>query len=443
MKIKQIVKLIGLDQDIIWTIYNKLWSGIKGSLIVVFVIKFLLPNEQGLWYTFISLGALKIFAELGFTSVITQFVSHEFANISKENITVDSKERAKSRFFSLIKYSIRLYSYVVPIAIIIMIIIGGVYFRSNESRVFYAWIFFSIAGGCSLLLSLFQAIYKGLDKVKAIEKNLLLGSLLMGLGNCLFLFLDFKIWSLVISNILGLFIMAFSLFKLDSEFWFEVINYKEKNKIYWGKEILNLQFRYAISWISGYFIFSLIVPFLYKYEDPIIAGQYGITFVVISSVVGLAQAWIITKIPKFGILVANKEKVRLNHLFKKSFVQGISIQICFSILLMLGFVVLEYLNIFEERFLSLKLISLLLLIQIPVQIINMLAIYLRAHKEEPYVILSLISALVIVLGLFLVLKNYNLYFFLVYTAAAYYFFLLSYALIVFYKKKKLYKIKYL
>lgn len=415
-----------------------MWTVAKGPISVFFILNFLLPEEQGLWYTFISLGALKVFAELGFTSIITQFVSHEYANVQENRKLIIGDYESVNRFFSLIRYSIKLYLIIVPLAISLMIIIGLFYFKSNDLNTILAWCFYSLIGGISLLLSLFQSIYKGLDKVKLVQQNLFFGSLLLGIGNWLFLYLDFKIWALVLGNILGFITMIYHLYKIAPSFWQQVINHNNSLKISWGKEILSLQWKYAISWASGYFIFSLIIPILYKYENPVLAGKYGITFTIISACVGISQAWVISKIPKFNMLVAKKELNELNKFFKTSFLHSILIQIAISFILLAAFALMDRFEIFDNRFLDLKYIFLLLLIQIPIQTANFLAIYLRAFKKEPFIFYSIINAILIVLSLYILLPEYGFHYLILSITLIYWFILLPYAVILFVKKKKLF-----
>ncbi len=433
---------LGLNKEILWNTYNQAWTALKGPISIFFILKYLLPEEQGLWYTFLSLGALKIFAELGFTMIVTQFVSHEFALLPKFDENKLDRSNEADRFVSLIKYSISFYFKVIPIAILIMVIVGYFYFSSNSLAVFIAWSAYSFLGGLTLFLSIFQAIYKGINKVKEVQKNLFIGSILMGFGNWLFLYLDFDIWALIIGNFIGVLCMIANLYYIAPRFWMEVKNYKVKNAYSWFNNIMKLQWRYAISWASGYFIFNLIVPVLFKFEGADVAGKYGITFRVIIALIGISQAWVFTKIPSFNILVAQKRRKELNQFFKKSFVQSILIQIFFSIFLLFTFYILFDQGFYEDRFLSIKDIIILLLIQLPIQIVNYLAIYLRSHKEEPYVLYSVFCALMMTIALFLVLPKYGFNYMLYFMLVSYYLILLPYALFVFYQKKKIFFKKY-
>ena len=77
--INRLISLLGVDKAIFYTVLGVGWSSIAGVIGIFFIINYLTIVEQGYWYTFLSLGALTVFAELGFTTIITQFISHEYA----------------------------------------------------------------------------------------------------------------------------------------------------------------------------------------------------------------------------------------------------------------------------------------------------------------------------------------------------------------------------
>ena len=59
-------------------------------LILLSIPFFLTPEVQGFWYTFISLAALSVLADLGFSNIILQFSAHEFAFLRfKANMTLE------------------------------------------------------------------------------------------------------------------------------------------------------------------------------------------------------------------------------------------------------------------------------------------------------------------------------------------------------------------
>ena len=262
----KIIKIAGIDQDVLWNIYNKLWGLFKGPVTIFFILGFLTSAEQGLWYTFLSLGALTIFAELGFTTIITQFVSHEFSKLEESEGALVGDISSLNKAISLIRFSIKFYAYIIPTAIIILSVIGYFYFGKQLNDVYSAWLVFSIIGGLTLFSSLLQSIYQGLDKVKKTQQNILVGSVLMALSNWLLLYFKYGIWALVLGNFIGLIVMLVLLYRTAPLFWKQIYHFDQIDEHNWFNEIINLQWRYALSWISGFFIFFLYVPMVNKYE---------------------------------------------------------------------------------------------------------------------------------------------------------------------------------
>src|SRR5207245_1159478 len=70
----------------------------------------LTPEVQGYYFAFGSLLALQSFVELGFSLVITQFASHEWAQLKLEpKRTFKGSAEAMSRFISLGQLSLKWY----------------------------------------------------------------------------------------------------------------------------------------------------------------------------------------------------------------------------------------------------------------------------------------------------------------------------------------------
>ena len=62
------------------------------------------------------------------------------------------------------------------------------------------------------------------------------------------------------------------------------------SRINWRIDMLPMQWRIALSWISGYFVFSLFIPVLFKYHGPVVAGQMGMTWSVVGVIGTIANS---------------------------------------------------------------------------------------------------------------------------------------------------------
>ena len=431
-----IVNILGIDKAVSWILINKIWSILRGPISIIFIIKYLSPAEQGLWYTFGSLAALTVFAELGFTLIITQFVSHEYVNVRLKSGFITGKKLYVDKIFSLIRYAIKFYLIVVPVAIIILSIAGFYFFNSEQKYIVVAWFIFSVISGVNLLVSLFQSIYQGLDKVVDIQKNIFFGSFVMPIFRWLMLYFGYGIWSLIIGNGLGVILMSFLLFKRAPKFWKQLIRHKNTHIFTWTHEIINLQWKYAISWASGFFIFKLYTPVLYKFESAVVAGQFGLTMSIIKMISMTSGAWIEAKIPKMNMLVARRKREELLHLFKSACFRGYIFFISISPLFIMALYLLQKYNFHSERFLEIRYALLLIFAQLAVITITFFARYLRAHKIEPYYWLSVTNGVLIGFLLLYLLPKIGVNLCFILNMGIYWLVLLPIAIIIFLRVKK-------
>jgi O-antigen/teichoic acid export membrane protein len=403
--VKKIIHKLGIDDSIFWSTINKGFGIIRAPLTIYFLVKYLSPDEQGLWYTFTSLAALSMLADLGFTSIITQFISHEYARLELKDGRINGPGEKIDRFMALIKFSLSFYLKIIILAILILLTVGFFYFNVSHIQLLAAWAAFSIGGGLSLLVSLFQAIFQGLDKMKLIQINILLNSFVVTFFTCLTLFLQFKIWALVVGSLIGTFLTAWGLYVIGKPLWKQVYRYNIRFEYNFFKETLPLQVRYAVSFICSYLISYLYVPAVYKFIGAMEAGQLGLSISIVTVISSIANSWLFTKVPKFNILVSNREFKALDILVKKSMLQGLFIQTISSVIFVLCIIVVNrYFNDLSWRFLGLWDTVLFLLPQLAIFIITGLTLYLRAFKKEPLMWLQIFNAGLLVLAIGLILS---------------------------------------
>lgn len=285
-------------------------------------------------------------------------------------------------------------------------------------------------------MSLLQSIYQGLDKVVDIQKNIFIGSFAMSIFRWLILSFGYGIWSLIIGNGLGVILMSFLLFRRAQKFWQQLIRHKNTHIFTWTHEIINLQWKYAISWASGFFIFNLYTPMLFKFENAVVAGQFGLTMPIINMISMTSGAWIDAKIPKMNMLVARGKREELLHLFKSACFRGYLFFISISPLFIMAVYLLQKYNFYSERFLELKYAVLLISTQLAIITITFLARYLRAHKIEPYYWLSIINGILIGFLLLYLLPRIGVNLCLILNLSVYWLFLSPIAIIIFLRVKK-------
>ncbi len=429
--LRTILHKLGIDGAVASTLYNRFFGLFKTPLTMLFILRYLTAEQQGIWYTFNSLIPLTALAELGFTVIITQFVSHEYAKLKYENGIITGEQYNIDKLFSLIRYAIKFYTMIIPTAIVILLVAGSSFLNTQSFEILIAWYVFSLIGGLSLFGSLLQSIFQGLNKVRDIQKNIFLGSIVTTACNLAFLYLKLNIWALVIGNGVGLIVMLTFLYLKAPQFWKQLLHHNLTHTFPWFKEIVTLQWKYAVTWISGYLIFFLFVPAAYKYQGSIVAGQLGLTLSLIGAVSSIADPWVGTKLPQLNMLVATGKNKELIDLFTKSSIQSFIVTVMGSVGLLSILFVLSYFNFYQNRLLSIPLTAYLLLSNIPVRIILYLSMYLRAHKIEPFYLLSVLNAALIAFCVFVVFPRYGLLALIIGTNIVYWCIILPYAVYIY------------
>lgn len=420
--LKQIANKIGIDKAIAYSSGARIIQAFTGVASIFFIATFLSKEEQGFYYTFGSLLAIQIFFELGLTGIITQYVAHEAAHLEiKEDGKIEGDEKYRSRLASLIHFSAKWYGVIAILFLLIVVAIGFIFFNEynkNDNTISWRlpWVLICIGSAIKLFQAPFTSILMGLGKVKEMNKVGFYQQIILPTATWLGLICGFKLYVVGISSIISALIWNIYIAKTNQQkillnLWKEKIN----ERVSYMKEIFPYQWRIALSWISGYFIFQLFNPVLFATEGPIIAGQMGMTISVLNAIQALSLSWLNTKVPLYSKLIALKDYIQLDKIFNQTLKQMVAI--CFSLLLtmFIGVWLLRYLkigyggNLLGDRFLD-YLPMLLMMIPLFInQFVNSWATYLRCHKQEPFLINSICGGIACCLSTFILGNYWGLY----------------------------------
>lgn len=393
---------LGIDRAVLFTLLARCWNVGAGLLTIVVIAYFLSPELQGYYYTFNSLIALQIFAELGLNFAIVQFASHEMAHLSwLPDGTVSGNPEAKRRLQSLLHFAFSWFG-VAALLMIALLLPSGLYFFNSGnldaiavSNISIPWTLLVIFTAVNLFINAAAAILEGCGKVAQVAVLRLWQSIFAVIIVWIILSLDGQLFALTASSLMMVLIGFVWLWINHRVFFKDLISHRTPLPgMSWRREIWPFQWRIAVSWVSGYLVFQLFNPLLFKTHGPIVAGQMGMTMQIIGAMNGAAMAWISTKAPTYGQLVATKQTKVLDALFVRGLLQSFGFLLAGVISVWL---VLFYLNEtaspYAARVLPLSLFSLLCLVCLANHIVFAEAAYLRAHKKEPFMGLSVFGGL--------------------------------------------------
>jgi len=399
------IKLSGYKYDAFQTILNQLWRIVSGPLLLVSIPYFLTPETQGYWYTFISLAAFSVLADLGFSNIILQFSAHEFAFLyfnGKMELEGDNEHLQKLTdfFWFSLKWLLKIVLFVFP-----LIIIAGYYFISYKttSKVEIsgwkpAWVIYAFASAFLFMNSIILSFFEGCNLVGKVQKLRFTIAVATTVTIFLGLILHLNLYALAMSNVVSSFVGIYLIYKNFKNTIYQFLHRKKYIVYDWWPEFSALIWRYAISWGSGFLVFQLFTPMTFYFYGPVAAGKIGISIAMWTAGYNIAISWITTITPQMNMLIAEKRWQDLDKIFFNGLAKSFGTMLVGGI----GFFVLELLLYSRITFfhrvlepLGMFILFVAWLLQV---IVNALAIYIRAHKQEPLVKISCINAIIVVIG---------------------------------------------
>ncbi len=417
--IKKIASKLGFDKAIMFTSSASIIGALGSIISVILVVKYLTGVEQGFYYTFGSIVAIQIFFELGLNGIITQYVAHEASNLKwGDSNRLIGESKYLSRLASLLHFSVKWYLWFASILVVVLTVVGFIFFnrytiQDNTISWELPWILLAIATSFNLILSPIMAFLQGLGKVKEVARiqliqqifrlSIVWGGLILGA----------KLYVLGLGSLVGVVVIVLIVIgkyrKMLSYIWNTVI----VEKVHYRKEIFPYQWKIAISWISGYFIFQLFNPVLFATEGAVVAGQMGMTLAALNGILSLSYAWITTKVPLFSGLIAKREFIKLDYIFNKTLKQSTLINFLALTTLLTAIFFIRFLNIeiggnlLGDRFLN---YLPMLFMMIPIllnHVTGSLATYLRCHKKEPFLVISIAGGILCSLSTVILSKYFG------------------------------------
>lgn len=402
-RIRNLFITLGFNQAILFSLGLRGWQTVAGVVTLFLITHFFTPTQQGFYYTFNSLLMLQIFFEMGFSYVLIQFTSHEFAYLKWGKLSRVIGGKRIRRFKELLSKSVCWYFWIALLFLIITIPIGLHFLSLKATNVDFYWRLpfacLVIATTMNLFILPFLACVEGSGQVREIYQLRFFQNLFGTWVSWFVIILGGGLYNAAaiafINTIMSVFWLIFRRpillrMTLPSRMKKAVTT----SLFSWRSEIWPMQWRIAISWISGYFINQVFVPILFYYHNPVVAGQMGMSLSISSMIVFIGQAWITTKAPTIGKIVAIKDWRLLDKTFYRLCVESCTVVFITS----LGFIFIV--NTFHHyppfhRLLPPIQILFLCASAMITHIINCFAQYLRSHKQEPFMVLSVIGAMLI------------------------------------------------
>jgi len=409
----RLARMIGLDKAIAYTVLARGWSGVAGLVTVALIARKLSPAEQGYYYTFGSLVALQIIFELGFSVVILQLATHEVAHLTIDaNEIISGPAAAHSRLASILRKAIKWYTVAAVLMACILMPAGWHFFSDNGDIHSVAWrlpwIAIVLASSLTFQIDPIFSFLEGCGYVARVARTRLAQSITGGLLAWAALLLHHGLFAPALL-IAGQAIAGIVWLASRRRLLFHLLRHPVgQHAIDWWKEVWPFQWRIAVSYACGFFIFQLFNPVLFKYWGPAAAGRMGMSLSLSNAIAAIAISWITTKAAPFGAMIARRQYAALDHLFFRTVWQTVVLALLGSLTVWSAVVLLNHRHMpLAQRVLPPLPLALLLTSMVLNQIVYSWALYMRAHKQEKYLTLSVVGAVLLSLSTYFLGRRFG------------------------------------
>jgi len=393
-----LLKWFEIDKAIIFVLFARGWQLLAAPLSILLIASYLTPDAQGFYYTFGSLLALQFFVELGFSLVIINVSSHEWTHLRLDPAGfIVGEPEALSRLISLGRLVYKWYA-IASAIFILGVSIGGYFFFSQMAHPTINWQmpWFLLVTLTGLLLWIlpFNVLLEGCNQVAAVNQFRFNQAIVNNVALWIMIAANGQLWSLVVAAGAKLAINLYFLLIQYRNFFKPFFKPPVGSTMGWRTEIWPMQWRLALSTVTIYFAFALYNIVMFQYHGAIIAGQMGITRQMVLALELMAIAWVETKIARFGMLIAQKEYGALDRFWLRVSLLSLGV---ISVGGSVAWVLVYVLNLLAaplaQRTLSPWPTAIFLLASVVMHIPKCQIIYLRAHKQEPTMLMGVTTNL--------------------------------------------------
>lgn len=337
--------------------------------------------ELGVYFVFLNLVAAQLLFELGLSQALLQVASHA------DNLT-------SPNFNPLLRWLSVTYRKIAYKFLFFSITFGATYLYLfipfHYQYVIILWAIIATSVSINLAISYKFTLIEAQGLISLASRGRLITLLFSSLVTWGLLYFNFDLLSVAI---------GYGVMCLTGVIWLNK-NYSlsygggggfDKNKFL--EEIKRIQHKFALSYIGGYFSFNAVTPIIFALNGPIEAGRVGLALALFSSVTILASSFVAAKNQLFAKMIASKDFINLNLEFKKYITLTFFMGFILIFTVFFGIFSLDFFGFeFTKKIISFNFLVLLAIASLANALTYSFAIYVRAHKVEPFVLLSCFNA---------------------------------------------------
>lgn len=393
--VEALLRRFDLDRAVFLGVLVRTWSFIAGPLTLLLIATHFSPVVQGYYYTFGSLLGLVTFLEMGLSGVLIQCVSHEWAHLHLEGQVPRGDARALARTASLFQFGVKWYGFGGLVLTLLLGIVGLIFMsRSPDMGVAWRgpWIVVCIASGLNFAAIPFFSILAGCNQYANANQWRFEQAVLMSLATWTTILLGGGVWTLPACLGASAISAAHLVFVTYRVFYRSLWAVPPEAGV-WKAEVLPFQWRVALSSLSGIFVYNLFTLVLFQYQGAVVAGQMGMTWTILNTISDVALTWVAVRMPLFGISISRADYAALDSAFLRASKVTMMVLLVGLASAVGGIGLLNAIG----HHLAVRLLppadaALFAIALVGAGCVSILTMYLRAHRRDPLLKLSLLTA---------------------------------------------------
>jgi len=417
----RVARGLGMDRAIGFAVLGRFWQLLTGPVTQLLIVFCFTEIQQGYYYAFMNLLAMQIFVELGLHVVIINVASHEWPGLELSATGIVGNGDQISRLISLGRAAFRWYTIVSILFIVVVATLGILFFldiqHGNSGLERFAgwtitWIVLVTLTGLQLALLPLTAILEGCSQLPVINRVRFWQGIAGSAVVWILMACGFGLWALCGSAAV----------RLTGEFYLVAIRYRrffapfrhrpQGATIDWKNEILPLQWRIAVQGVFLWLATHLAGLVILKYHGLAVSGRFGMMWTILVALQAASLSWIETRRPLFGQLIAERKYALLD----ETFFRMSRISVC---LLLVGVTLFTigvwsvnqlpywFFRRIAERLPSATVSAVFSLALVILHLALCTNIYVRAHKQDPFLWAAVVSSSTIAILVFWLGKTYG------------------------------------
>jgi len=407
---RRAIRFLWPDEAVWFALLARAFSFISTPVTLLLVATRFTPIYQGFYYTFTTITALVVLLEFGLGMVLTQFASHEFAHLAWDaDGGLSGEAGPRAHLLGILVKALRWYGVIALIAMVLLIPGGFLFFggQAHAEHVAYVgpWILLVVLTALGLVAIPIVSIIEGCGRVPDVVRLRLAQAIISALLLWLGLLTGQALYAAAAAALGPVLAPAVWLARRYRGLLRQVtgaVSHHLDAAVSWKSELLPMQWRIALSWLGGFLVFSLFNPLLFRYDGAVVAGQMGMSLTLANAPFAVAMAWLATRAPEYGTLIRLRKFDVLDRVARKGTLQALVVWAAGSTAVLVAVAAGQSLAPkLAHRVLSVPSIAALCVAQLVNVLMNSMASYLRAHKEEPYVGVSVATGALVAAGLWI------------------------------------------